>query len=98
MKILVWYGKHGEEFFDATDERKALKFLFTILDQECHYYDVVEELETDYIKAIYKKAKSGDLIAINRFMLLRIVHEYERWEFEDLQTDADFEKRFNKEI
>lgn len=98
MKILVWYGKYGEEFFDATDERKALKFLFTILDQEYHYYDYVETDETDYTIDIYKKAKSGDSSAINTFLLLRIGHEYERWEFEDLQTDADFKKRFNKEI
>ena len=95
MKILVWYGKHGKEYFDATDEGKALKFLFTIIDRECGYYDFFAGNEE---KDLYEESKSGDMREIKRFMLYRNIYEYERWEFRNVQTDANFEKRFNEDL
>lgn len=97
MKILVWTGKYGDEHIDATDEREALKFLFTIIDKECGYYD--PEFMDKYAAGLYEKAKAGDMTSITRFMFSRQDHEYEGWEFEDVQTvaDADFKKRFGKD-
>ncbi len=98
MKILVWSGKYGEEHIDATDERKALKFLFTIIDKECGYYD--PEFMDKYDSELYEKAKTDDMKAITRFMFSRQNHEYEGWEFRDVQTvtDTDFKNRFGEDL
>ena len=37
MKILIWRGKHGDQYFAIADENKALKFLFTFIDNEYGY-------------------------------------------------------------
>lgn len=94
MKILIWHGKHGDEYFDASDENKALKFLFTIIDKTYKYYD--SEYMDSYCTNLYEKAKAGDMAAIKRFLCERSLHEYEGWEFEDVQTDADFTDRFDE--
>ena len=96
MKILVWHGKYGEEYFDATDENKALKFLFNVIDKEYEYYD--SEYMSPYCADLYEKAKAGNMAAIKRFLCERSGHEYEGWAFEDVQTDADFADRFGEEI
>ena len=98
MKILVWTGKYGNEHIDATDEREALKFLFTIIDKECGYYDPGFMDKEDSV--LYEKAITGDMKAITRFMYNRVDYEYEGWEFREIQTvtDTDFKKRFGKDL
>lgn len=96
MKILVWYGKHGEEYFVASDERKALKFLFTIIDEEYGYYEP-EYMDKEDV-ALYEKAKTGNVRDIHRFMLSRNGHEYEGWEFHNADTEENFKERFGKDL
>lgn len=96
MKILVWYGKYDEEYFVASDPRKALKFLFTIIDEEYGYYNP-EDMD-DKGSALYEKAKTGNVRDIHRFMLSRTGHEYEGWEFHNADTEEDFKKRFEKDL
>ena len=98
MKILVWRGKHGNGYFDATDEYKALKFLFLIINTEYHYYNPENMSPADTV--LYKKALDGDKVSLVRFMQTRYDHEYEyeEWEFEDIYTEEDFTKKFGEDV
>ena len=96
MKILIWRGKHGDQYFDVADENKALKFLFTLIDTDYGYYD--PEYMDIHNAALYKKAKEGDMVALRRFMHTRSDHEYEGWEFENTWTEEDFKKQFGEDL
>lgn len=96
MKILVWRGKHGDQYFNIADENKALKFLFTIIDTEYGYYNPDDM--GSYNAALYKKAKDGDMVALRKFMHTRSVHEYEEWEFEDPWIEEEFKQKFGKDL
>lgn len=82
MKILVYHGKHGDEYYDiSTDHLRgnAYRKLFDVLGG-AGYYDGPdpdsEELE------LFDKAAAGDEEAVVKFMQVRsdLQYEYERLE------------------
>jgi hypothetical protein len=44
-EILVYYGKHGEVYWDATDRHKAYLALFKHLDKDWNFYHILKDLD-----------------------------------------------------
>jgi hypothetical protein len=75
MTILVYHGKHGDEYYRVdTPERidAALRQLFTQLDEDGCYED--EDVS---------KARAGDIGAIRQLLGSRQDCEYESWDIEE---------------
>lgn len=81
MQFLIYFGKHGNEYWLAdTPERleAALRKLFTRLD-EWGCYESGNLGEPDWLD----KARAGDLKSIRWLLEVRQDYEYERWELEE---------------
>jgi hypothetical protein len=80
MRILVYNGKHGDEYWMAdTPEHttEAQAALFKMLDEEgCYAYG-------DINKGRLKNARDGDAGSIARILQIRNGYEYETWSFEE---------------
>jgi len=77
MRILIYHGKYGDEYWAAdTPERleAAMRKLFTRLD-EWHCYEDDEEGIAE--------ARAGDIRAIKRILQRRQDYEYEGWDLEE---------------
>ena len=62
-KILVYHGKHGDVYWDATNKEKALWALFTMLDKEWSFYNHLNDV--DEIEKVLKQ-KEDTLDRIER--------------------------------
>lgn len=77
MKILVYQGKHENEYFDiSTDSlrRGAYRHLFDELG-EAGYYDSCDPADEEL--KLFNRATAGDDAAVIQFMTWRKEHEYE---------------------
>lgn len=80
MKILVYRNKHETEYFKYETQEDKLNSTALIFKNNESYYDYPEE---DALKALELK-ESGDLVAINKFVLKR---SYEGYEYEELEIE-----------
>lgn len=76
IRILVYYGKHGDQYWVANTSEQAAKAreaLFRQLDEEgCYDGEDIEFL---------KKARTGDIQHIAVLLGSRRECEYERWAY-----------------
>jgi hypothetical protein len=76
MKILVYFGKHGDEYFLVdTPERleAALRYLFKLFDEWGCYSDDEEDIV---------EARAGNARAIRWVLERHCDYEYEEWRIE----------------
>ena len=81
MKILIYYGKHGNQYWMADTARRldgAMRQLFDQLD-EFHCYEEVEDCN----EAMLRAAREGDIGVIRRLLDAHNGAEYETWEIEE---------------
>jgi len=81
MTILVYHGKHGDEYYLVdTPERMdaALRTLFTQLDEDGCYGDKDEDEDA----ALIRLARAGDIRIIRRLLNHHRDWEYEGWDIE----------------
>ena len=45
-QILVYYGKHGNVYWDSTDKNKAYLALFKFLDEEMEFYEDLKDADS----------------------------------------------------
>ena len=79
MKILVYYGKHGDEYWMADTPEQleaAMRGLFASLD-ECDYYEDEDHAE---------KAREGDLETIKCILYRHSDREYEQWDIKEARN------------
>jgi len=77
MKILVYRGKHGHVYFDATDS--AFLAMFNYVDNLGYYG---EDWMSHHDWAQVEIARTGDPIAARDLLRRRRRHEYEGWSIE----------------
>ena len=92
MRILIWKDKHGDLYYDASTEKKALSaFLCVFQEMEdqgyydmCPLEDKTEQGKTEQIW--YAKAKEGNKKAARALLYSRSPHyEYQYISIEDVQ-------------
>jgi len=84
MKILIYRGKHEDEYFDiSTDElrRGAYRHLFDQLGG-AGYYDCSDPESKEL--ALFNRATEGDDVALIQFMKLRSRYAYEGIEEQEI--------------
>lgn len=88
--ILVYHGKHGDMYFDATTdaaETSSWDKLFNILDDNCYYDSIDESLKDPKLfntpeEERLLSARKGNIIAIMELLYNRADYEYEGFNFE----------------
>jgi len=84
MKILVYKGKHGDVYFDATDSASAFCAIFNYIDG-LGYYGEDRMPVHDWEQV--KMARAGDLIATRDLLRKRRRHEYEGWSIVSVHSE-----------
>ena len=77
MRILIYHGKHGDEYWlaDAPEQMDAaFRKLFARLDEWGCYEDHAEGMA---------QARAGDIRAIKSILHRRQDYEYEGWDIEE---------------
>jgi hypothetical protein len=83
MKILIYYGKHGNQYWMVDTARRmdgAMRQLFDQLD-EMHCYEDVEDCN----EAMLRAARQGGISVIRRLLDAHNGAEYECWEIEEAE-------------
>ena len=83
MKILVYRGKHGHVYFDATES--DFLDMFKYID-ELNYY--VKRWMPSNEWALVEKARTGDEAAAYDLLRHRSQHEYEGWSIESVHSEG----------
>jgi len=84
LRILVYHGKHGDEYWLADTPTRAMQareILFNRLDEQGFY-----EFDED---GLLPKARSGDAQAIEIILDSRNGCEYESWHYEDIEVPCN---------
>ena len=84
MKILIYYGKHGNQYWMADTAQRldgAKRRLFDQLD-EMHCYDEAENCNAAMLRA----AREGDINIIRQLLNAHNGDEYETWDIVEAEV------------
>ena len=82
-KILIWYNKDGQRYWDVSTidlELRAFLSMFKTIDALQYYVDLNAKQSV-----LYNKALEGDSISAKKLIILRSKYEYEGWTIEEVK-------------